>query len=230
MEIIQFFIDFVIHLDRHLIEMVSYFGIWTYIILFLIIFLETGLVITPFLPGDSLLFAAGALAAVAQVNQSASQAVSLEIFALLFVFAAAAILGNMSNYGIGYWIGPKIFHKEKVPFLNKEYLTKAHNFYEKYGAITIILARFMPIIRTFVPFVAGIGRMNPAMYTLYTVIGGALWTLFCTLAGFFFGNLEFVKNNFSIVVIAIIVITMIPAVVIFIKTRIDAKKKKAESN
>ncbi len=201
MEIIGHLIDFILHLDRHLGTVIQNFGLWTYFILFLIIFFETGFVVTPFLPGDSLLFAAGAMASIGALNP-------LALFALL---SAAAILGDTANYWIGHFIGPKVFRKEKSRFFRREYLDRTHEFYEKYGAETIIIARFVPIIRTFAPFVAGIGRMSYSRFLSYNVIGGILWVALFVFGGYFFGNIPFIKRNFSLVIIVIILISLIPA-------------------
>ncbi len=214
MQIITYLIDFILHLDVHLTELITQFGVWTYLILFLVIFLETGLVVTPFLPGDSLLFAAGALAAL-----SGSP---LNIVLLWVLMAIAAIVGDSVNYSIGKFIGPKAF-TSKSRLLKHEYLEQAQAFYKKHGRITIFLARFIPIIRTFAPFVAGIGEMPYGYFISYNIFGGIIWTALFTFGGYFFGNLTFVKENFSLVVIAIIIISVIPAVVEVVK----AKRKPA---
>ena len=194
-------IDIVLHLNRHLAEMVADYGAWVYGILFLIVFCETGLVVTPFLPGDSLLFAAGALAASGALNLGLT-------LALLFV---AAVLGDTVNYWIGRTTGEGLQHK--FPRLvRKEYLDRTHAFFEKYGGKTIIIARFVPIVRTFAPFVAGAGEMSYGRFMAYNAIGGALWVLVCALAGYFFGNLPFVQKNFSVVILGIIVVSVLPAV------------------
>jgi membrane-associated protein len=211
-EFLSKIIDFIIHLDTHLSDLIQTYGLWTYLILFVVIFCETGLVVTPFLPGDSLIFAAGTFAARGD----------LKVGWLFLVLAAAAVIGDTVNYWIGKIIGPKIFHREKTRFFRKEYLDRTHEFYEKYGAETIIIARFVPIIRTFAPFVAGIGRMSYLKFISYNVIGGVGWVAIFTFGGYFFGNIPFVKNNFSIVIIAIILISLVPAVVEFLKHR---KKK-----
>lgn len=209
MEFLSKIIDFIIHLDTHLSDLIQTYGLWTYLILFVVIFCETGLVVTPFLPGDSLIFAAGTFAARGD----------LKVGWLFLVLAAAAVIGDTVNYWIGKIIGPKIFHKEKTRFFRKEYLDRTHEFYEKYGAETIIIARFVPIIRTFAPFVAGIGRMTYLKFISYNVIGGVGWVAIFTFGGYFFGNIPFVKNNFSIVIIAIILISLVPAVLEFLKHR-----------
>jgi membrane-associated protein len=198
-------LDFVLHLDKHLSSLVQSYGLWTYLILFVIIFLETGLVVTPFLPGDSLLFAAGTFAAAKALN-------ALWLF---IVLSAAAILGDTVNYWIGHFIGPRVFHQEKSRFFKKEHLDRTHRFYEKYGAETIIIARFVPIIRTFAPFVAGVGRMSYWKFISYNVIGGIGWVALFVFGGYFFGNIPFIKRNFGLVIIAIIIVSTIPAVVEF---------------
>jgi len=209
MELIKYLIDFILHLDIHLSELIQSYGTWTYGILFLIVFLETGFVVTPFLPGDSLIFAAGTFAARGDLNV-------LTIFVLLSV---AAVLGDTVNYWIGKIVGPKVFHKEKSRLFKKEYLDRTHAFYEKYGAETIIIARFVPIIRTFAPFVAGIGRMSYGKFLSYNVVGGIGWVAVFTFGGYFFGNIAFVRKNFSLVILAIIIISVIPVVVEFFKHR-----------
>ncbi|MGE5364857.1 MAG: DedA family protein [Bacteroidota bacterium] len=203
MESINYLIDLFLHLDKHLNEIILYYGMWSYAILFLIIFAETGLVFTPFLPGDSLLFAAGALAATGSFN----------LLLLFFILCIAAVLGDTVNYWVGDLIGPKIFHGESSRFLKKEHLERTHAFYEKHGGKTIIIARFIPIIRTFAPFVAGIGSMTYLKFFSYNIIGGVCWVAIFTFGGFFFGNLPVVKNNFSIVIIAIILISVLPGVI-----------------
>ena len=187
------------------------FGSWLYLILFAIIFAETGLVLIPFLPGDSLLFAVGAVAA------HPDSPLNLALTAVLLIIAA--ILGDAVNYSIGYYLGPAVFSSEKSKLLNKRHLTEAHEFYERYGAKTIILARFIPIIRTFAPFVAGIGKMNYFKFAVYNVVGGVAWVLLCLLAGWFFGNLEFVRKNFELVIIAIVAISVLPAVIEIFRNR-----------
>ena len=217
MEFIKQVIDFVLHLDTHLGHLIQQYHSWIYAILFTIIFCETGLVVTPFLPGDSLLFAAGAFAAAG----------SLKLAWLLLLLAAAAILGDTANYWIGHYVGPKVFHKEKTRFFKKKYLERTHAFYEKYGGQTIIIARFVPIIRTFAPFVAGIGRMTYWRFISFNVIGGLAWVALFVLAGYFFGNLPFVKKNFSLVIMAIILISLVPGFVEVIRHR---KNKEPEDN
>jgi membrane-associated protein len=213
MEWIQHLLDFVLHLGEHIDALVRDYGAWTYAILFLIIFCETGLVVTPFLPGDSLLFAVGAVSANGALDP-------LTVCALL---AIAAILGDTVNYAAGYWIGPRVFHREDSWLLNKEHLERTHRFYEKYGAKTIIFARFVPIIRTFAPFIAGIGQMTYARFLTYNVVGGVVWIFAFVYAGYFFGNMPIVKDNFSLVILAIIAISLLPAVIEFLRARSEAK-------
>jgi membrane-associated protein len=209
MELINFLIDFLLNLDKHLDLIIRNYGIWTYAIFFLIIFLETGLVVTPFLPGDSLLFAVGSFAALG----------SLDLKWLMILLSLAAIVGDSVNYWIGHLAGPKVFHKENSRFLNKEYLYRTHRFYEKYGGKTIILARFIPIIRTFAPFVAGIGTMSYGYFIVYNVTGGISWVVILTLGGYFFGNIPFVNKHFSLVIFAIIIISILPGIIEFIRHR-----------
>ena len=210
MEILKTLIDIVLHIDKYLSEIIQNYGLWTYLIMFTIIFLETGLVVTPFLPGDSLLFAAGTFAAMGV----------LDVMWLFVLLSIAAIAGDTANYWIGAYVGPKIFHKEKVRFLNKKYLDRTHQFYEKYGGKTIIIARFVPIIRTFAPFVAGIGSMTYWRFISYNVIGGIAWIVLCILAGYLFGNLPIVKDNFSLVIVAIIIISILPGVIEYMRHRL----------
>ncbi len=209
MEWLKQLIDLVVHMDHHLGELINLFGPWIYVLLFLIIFAETGLVVMPFLPGDSLLFALGALAA--------SQ--KLDLFWLLGLLSVAAILGDSVNYWVGTILGPKIFRGEDVRFLNKKHLDKAHVFFERYGGKTIILARFLPFLRTFAPFVAGMARMTYRRFMLYNVIGGLVWIFLFVLMGYQFANIPFVKDNFGMVVLGIIPITLIPIVIEFILER-----------
>ena len=214
MEIIKYLIDLFLHLDVHLQQIISQYGTITYILLFIVIFGETGLVITPFLPGDSLLFAAGTFAAKGSFN----------VHLLFILLAVAAIFGDTVNYWIGHYVGPKVFEKEKVRFLKKEYLDRTHKFFEKYGGKTIILARFVPIVRTFAPFVAGIGSMTYPKFITYNIIGGTLWVALFIYGGYFFGNIEIVKNHFSIAIIVIILISLIPGFVEYFKHKIAQKK------
>jgi membrane-associated protein len=203
MELIKYLFDLFLHLDVHLNDIIIQYGTLTYIILFVVIFCETGLVFTPFLPGDSLIFAAATFAARGSFN----------INYLFLTLALASILGDTSNYWIGHFIGPKIFHKENVRFLKKEYLDRTHTFYERYGGKTIIFARFIPIIRTFAPFVAGLGSMTYSKFVVFIIVGATAWVGIFAYGGYFFGNIEFVKHNFSVVIIAIICISMVPGLV-----------------
>ncbi len=207
MEFIAVIVDFILHIDRHLSEIIRTYGVWTYVILFVIVFCETGLVATPFLPGDSLLFAAGTFAALH----------ALDLAWLLFILSVAAVAGDTVNYAIGHYLGPKVFHYEKSKIFKKEYLDRTHQFYERYGGKTIIIARFIPIIRTFAPFVAGIGSMTYWKFISYNVIGGIGWVFICVLAGYFFGNLPIVRQNFSLVILVIIIISILPGVIEFLR-------------
>jgi len=209
MDILINLMNGIMHIDKYLTLIIQQYGVLTYGILFLIIFVETGVVIMPFLPGDSMLFAAGALAGIGSMN----------IFTLLIVVYIAAILGDTVNYYIGKKIGKKILAKEEVRFINKEYLKKAQAFYEKHGSMTIVIARFIPIIRTFAPFVAGIGEMNYSKFIPYNILGGGLWVSLFLGGGYFFGNLSFVKENFSYMLIAIIIISLLPGVIMVIKEK-----------
>jgi len=209
---LQYAFDLFLHLDQHLAEVLRDYGTWTYLILFAIIFCETGLVVTPFLPGDSLLFAAGALAAVEGLGET------LDPTVLFLLLAAAGIVGDTVNYWIGAYVGPRAFSGE-IRFLKKEHLDRTHQFYEKYGGKTIIIARFVPIIRTFAPFVAGIGAMNYRRFIVYNVIGAIAWVGLFVFGGYYFGNMEFVKRRFSLVIVAIILISVMPMVVEFVRAR-----------
>jgi membrane-associated protein len=213
MEFIAFLIDFVLHVDVHLQEFVQAYGGWVYALLFLIIFVETGVVVMPFLPGDSLLFVVGALCGVGLMDLSLSMA----------LLTAAAVAGNQSNYAIGRWIGPKVFGWEQSRWFNKRAFDRAHAFYEQHGGITIVLARFMPFVRTFAPFVAGVAQMTRSRFTLFDVSGGALWVCSLTLAGYLFGNIPFVQNNLSKIIWAMI---LIPGVIVIggsLKARLQAR-------
>lgn len=215
MSYILYLISFVMHLDKHLAELFVNYGEVAYAILFAIIFSETGLVMFPFLPGDSLLFVIGALASKNVID-------GLTITVLL---SLAAILGNIVNYQIGKMIGVKLFRKEKSIFFNKKYLEKAHSFYEKYGPEAIILTRFIPILRTFAPFVAGMGSMSYGKFMLYNAFGGLIWVLTFILSGYFFGNIPLIKENFSLVIFAIIIISVLPAVFVWAKEKYFDKIK-----
>lgn len=227
MEILQTLIDFILHLDSHLTEMVIKYGVLTYAILFGVIFAETGLVVTPFLPGDSLLFAAGAIAALGSLN----------VWGLVVLLIIAAILGDTVNYWIGHFFGSKLIDNPKVKFINQEHIDKTQQFYKKYGGKTIILARFVPIVRTFAPFVAGVGTMDYKKFITYNIVGGVIWVSLFTLLGYFFGNLEFIKTNFHYAVFAIIGLSLVPIAyeIIVSKKNPDApgvhpKKLKKEVN
>ncbi|OAM29564.1 hypothetical protein A7P96_09520 [Eikenella sp. NML03-A-027] len=202
-------IDFVLHIDQHLIELIQTYGLWIYAILFLIVFCETGLVVTPFLPGDSLLFAAGAVAALGGMNVHMAAALLL----------AAAVIGDAANFAVGKYFGEKLFAKPDSRVFKREYLDKTHAFYEKYGGKTIILARFVPIVRTFAPFVAGMGDMHYGRFIRYNIIGALMWVGLLTYAGYFFGELPVVKNNFGLVVICIIVVSVLPMAVEIAKAK-----------
>ncbi|MGD0337443.1 MAG: DedA family protein [Bacteroidota bacterium] len=215
MEYLNEALNFVIHLDRHLYEIVTQYGTWTYAILFVVIFCETGFVVTPFLPGDSLLFAAGALSALG----------AIDLGLLIILLATAAVAGDTANYWIGHYVGPKVFHEEHSRFWNKEYLYRTHSFYERHGGKTIVIARFLPIIRTFAPFVAGIGSMIYSRFILYNVVGGAGWVIIFLLGGYYFGNIPIVKNNFSLVILAMLIIPGIPAVIEFLRHYLQRKKR-----
>jgi membrane-associated protein len=208
-ELFKEFIEFFLHLDTHLHAAIQAYGVWTYLFLFLIIFCETGLVVTPILPGDSLLFAAGALAAGGSLN----------VVWLWVLLSIAAVLGDAVNYAIGHFIGPKVFSQENNRFLKKAYLDRTHQFYEKYGGKTIIIARFVPIVRTFAPFVAGVGSMTYWRFASYNVIGGVAWVTICLFAGYAFGNLPIVKENFTLVILAIIFISLLPGLIEFVRQR-----------
>ena len=202
-------IDFILHIDQHLIELTQTYGLWIYAILFLIVFCETGLVVTPFLPGDSLLFAAGAVAALGGMNVHIAAALLL----------AAAVIGDAVNFAIGKYFGEKLFAKPDSRVFKREYLDKTHAFYEKYGGKTIILARFVPIVRTFAPFVAGMGNMHYGRFIRYNIIGALMWVGLLTYAGYFFGELPAVKNNFGLVVIGIIAVSVLPMAVEIAKAK-----------
>jgi membrane-associated protein len=214
-ELFRKFVEVVLHMDRHLDDLMGHYGLWIYLILFLIIFCETGLVITPILPGDSLLFAVGAVAA---------RPYSLNIALVIPLLAVAAILGDNVNYWAGRFLGPKVF-KSGSRLLNRKHLERTNQFYEKYGGKTIVIARFVPIVRTFAPFVAGIGRMPYLRFISFSLGGGLLWIVGLTLAGYFFGNLTFVRNNFSLVILMIIFISILPAVIEFLRAGKKSKQQ-----
>lgn len=209
-------IDVFLHLDRHLQEVLQAVGGWTYLVLFLVVFCETGLVVTPVLPGDSLLFAAGTFAALG----------SLDVTLLFALLGFAAIAGDTANYWIGRKLGPKVFSRE-TRFLNKKHLERTHAFYERHGGKTIIIARFVPIVRTFAPFVAGIGAMTYGRFITYNVIGGLAWVGTCTFAGYFFGNIPWVRAHFSVVVIAIVLLSVLPAVVEILREQQRNRRERA---
>jgi membrane-associated protein len=208
-EFIRYLIDFVLHINVHLDELVRDYGVWVYAVLFLIVFCETGLVITPILPGDSLLFAVGAMCGLGSMNLVVS----------MLVLLAAAFLGDTVNYWIGAWVGPQVFRKKDSRWLNPKHLERTHEFMERYGAKAVIIARFVPIVRTFVPFVAGVGRMSYARFMLYNLVGGVAWVGLFVPAGYFFGNMPVVKNNFSLVILAIIVVSMLPGIIEYLRQR-----------
>ena len=211
MELLTQFIDIVLHLDKHLALLVQQYGLWIYGILFFIIFAETGFVVTPFLPGDSLLFVACALAALGEGG--------MDIFTLIAVLLTAAVLGNSVNYQIGRFLGPKVFHWENSRFFNKEALVKTHAFYEKHGGKTLVMSRFLPIFRTFAPFVAGIGAMSYAKFTLFNLIGALSWVVSLCLAGYWLGNVAWVKQNLSLIIVGILVASVIPIGIGYVKSR-----------
>lgn len=212
MEFLQLIIDFILHIDHHMVQLVQDYHLWTYAILFVIIFCETGLVVTPFLPGDSLLFVAGAITALPEMP--------LEIGYLVVVVFTAAVLGDSCNYMIGHFFGKNLFSNPDSRIFKQSYLDKTHDFFRKYGGKTIILARFVPIVRTFAPFVAGMGKMNYYYFMIYNLTGAALWVgIFC-FAGYFFGDLPFVQQNLKLLLLAIIVISVLPAVIEVIRARL----------
>jgi len=209
MDILLSFIDIMLHLDRHLVGLVDAYGNWIYLILFCVIFAETGFVVTPFLPGDSLLFVAGAVAALG----------GMDVSWLIVLLLLAAVLGNSVNFAIGRYLGPKVFHWESSRFFNRDALIKTHAFYEKHGGKTLVISRFLPIFRTFAPFVAGIGEMNAIRFTMFNVIGALAWVVSLTLAGYWFGNIPWIKQNLTLVILAIIGISLIPVIVGIISAR-----------
>src|SRR6266850_2799755 len=209
MDLLWLLVDIVLHLDRHLSEVIQQYGVWTYLILFLIVFCETGLVVTPFLPGDSLLFAVGTFAALG----------ALDLGLVIALLSAAAILGDSLNYAVGATIGPRVFRRDGVRFLNRRHLERTHEFYERYGAKTIVIARFVPIVRTFAPFVAGIGRMRYRTFVTYNIVGALAWTTVCLMAGLVFGNIPVVKKNFELVVLGIIFVSMLPMLIEYLRSR-----------
>jgi membrane-associated protein len=220
MELIKRIIDIALHLDRYLGGVIQQYGPWTYGILFVVIFIETGFVVMPFLPGDSLLFAAGTFAALK----------ALDIRLLILLLSAAAVIGDTVNYWIGHHIGPRVFRKEDSRFFKKEYLDRTHAFYEKHGGKTIIIARFVPIIRSFAPFVAGVGRMSYGRFLAFNVVGGVCWVLLLTGAGYFFGTIPVVKENYSLAIIVIIAISTVPIAVEYAKHRTAKRRSRAQAD
>jgi membrane-associated protein len=216
MDLLRRLQDIALHLDRYLAGIIQQYGVWTYAILFAVVFVETGFVVMPFLPGDSLLFAAGTFAALK----------ALDIRILILLLSAAAVIGDTVNYWIGHRLGPRVFCREGSRFFKKEHLDRTHAFYEKHGGKTIIIARFVPIIRSFAPFVAGIGRMSYGRFLAFNVIGGVGWVVLLTGAGYFFGNIPLVKDNYSIAIVAIIALSTVPVAVEYLRHR-KAKKKTA---
>ncbi len=209
MELLLWLIDIFVHLDRHLVWLIQNFGVWAYLIVFIVVFCETGLVVTPILPGDSLLFGLGALAAVG----------GLDVGWLFFLLCVAAIAGDTVNYTIGHFVGPRVFQENASRFFKREYLERTHRFYERHGGKTIVIARFIPIIRTFAPFVAGIGSMTYSHFIVYNVAGGILWVAVFIFGGFYFGNLPVVRQNFTLVIVAIIIISVLPGVFEYVRQR-----------
>lgn len=214
MEFLAQFLDIVLHLDVHLVALVQEHGAWIYAILFAIIFCETGLVVTPFLPGDSLLFVAGAVAASG----------AMDVHLLVVLLIAAAVAGDLTNYAIGRWLGVKFFTDRNARLLNPEHLDKAHAFYERHGGKAVIIARFLPILRTYIPFVAGLGAMDPKKFAFFNVTGGVLWVASLAYAGFFFGNIPWVKGNLTLIIVGIIVVSLLPLVWAFLQSRLEARR------
>ena len=207
-------LDLVLHLDVYLLEMVAQYGVWVYAILFAIIFAETGLVVTPFLPGDSLLFVAGAIAANHALN----------VHALFLLLALAAILGNTVNYGIGRWLGRHFFTDRGSRWLNPKHLQKAHAFYERHGGKAVVISRFLPIVRTYIPFVAGMAAMDARHYSAFNALGGVLWVGTLSYAGYFFGNIPWIRGNLTAIIVGIIVVSLLPLVIAFLKSRLKASR------
>ena len=218
MELLLYFWDLLVHLDQHLASLLAQHGAWVYLILFLIVFCETGLVVTPFLPGDSLLFIAGALTA------TGSGAGQLNLAMLNLLLIAAAVLGNTTNYWIGRYFGPRVFGWEDSRLFNRRAFDKAHAFYERHGGKTIVITRFLPILRTFAPFVAGVAQMTHARFQFYNVAGGVLWVVSLTVAGYLFGNIPWVKGNLTLIILALIIIPGLPALVVAIRTWLEQRR------
>ncbi len=216
MNFVQLLVDLFLHLDKHLSAVITQYGVWTYGLLFVVIFIETGLVVTPFLPGDSLLFAAGTFAALG----------SLDIWLVFLLLAFAAVLGDTVNYWIGHYLGERAYN---IKWIKREYMDRTVGFFEKYGRKTIFLARFVPIVRTFAPFVAGVGQMSYGAFISYNIFGGIVWVALFTFAGYFFGNIPFIRDHFSLVVIAIVLISVLPMVYEAVKAQRENKAAKAEA-
>ncbi len=216
MNFVQLLVDLFLHLDKHLSAVITQYGVWTYGLLFVVIFIETGLVVTPFLPGDSLLFAAGTFAALG----------SLDIWLVFLLLAFAAVLGDTVNYWIGHYLGARAYN---IKWIKREYMDRTVGFFEKYGRKTIFLARFVPIVRTFAPFVAGVGQMSYGAFISYNIFGGIVWVALFTFAGYFFGNIPFIRDHFSLVVIAIVLISVLPMVYEAVKAQRENKAAKAEA-
>ena len=218
MELIAWFVDVVLHLDRHLVAMVAEYGVWIYAILFAIIFSETGFVVTPFLPGDSLLFVAGAVAASGGMN----------VHLLVALLVLAAFLGNSVNYAVGRWLGRHFFTDRGSRWLNPAHLDKAHAFYERHGGKAVVISRFLPIVRTYVPFVAGMGAMQPGRYTMFNLVGGVLWVGSLCYAGYFFGNIPWIRGNLTAIIVGIIVVSLLPLAIAYLRSRVARRYATAE--
>ena len=217
----DFIIDFILNIDKHMVEIVNQYHLWTYAILFIIIFCETGLVVTPFLPGDSLLFVAGAISALPESP--------INIHLMVLIVFAAAFLGDSCNYAVGRFFGEKLFRNPNSRIFKRSYLEKTHRFYNKYGGKTIILARFVPIVRTFAPFVAGMGKMHYTYFIIYNVVGGAVWVAIFCYVGYFFGDMPFVQDNLKLLIVAIILISILPAVIEVLRAKFKAARKSREN-
>lgn len=211
MELLAWFVDLVLNLDKHLVEMVRQYGVWIYAILFAIIFSETGFVVTPFLPGDSLLFVAGAVAATGGMN----------VHLLVAILILAAVLGNSVNYAVGRWLGRSFFTHRGSRWLNPAHLERAHAFYELHGGKAVVISRFLPIVRTYIPFVAGMAEMDPARYTMFNVGGAVLWVASLCYAGYFFGNIPWIRGNLTAIIVGIIVVSLLPLVYAWIRSRVS---------
>jgi len=224
MELLLTFWDLIVNLDKHLASLLAQYGVWVYLILFLIVFCETGLVVTPFLPGDSLLFIAGALTA------TGSGAGQLDLVMLNVLLIAAAVFGNTTNYWIGRYFGPKVFGWEDSRFFNRRAFDKAHNFYERHGGKTIIITRFLPILRTFAPFVAGVAQMTHTRFQAYNFSGGVLWVVSLTVAGYLFGNIPWVQDNLTLIILALIIVPGLPALVVALRTWHEQRRARLARN